>query len=95
MLQQDRPADYILASGVPHTVAELADVAFACVGLEAERYIRVDESLVRVRESTPSVGDPSRAREQLGWQPRLSFEDLVERMVQADLRSLQPAAALT
>jgi GDPmannose 4,6-dehydratase len=91
-LQQDRPADYILASGVAHTVAELADVAFACVGLEAERYIRVDGSLVRVKESTPSVGDPRRAREQLGWQPRVSFEELVERMVRADLRSLQPAA---
>ena len=92
-LQQERPTDYILASGVAHTVAELADVAFACVGLEAERYVRVDESLVRVTEGTPSVGDPSRAREQLGWQPRVSFEELVERMVQADLRSLQPAAA--
>jgi GDPmannose 4,6-dehydratase len=95
MLQQDRPADYILASGVAHTVAELANVAFACVGLEAERYIRVDESLMRVKESTPSVGDPRKAREQLGWQPRVSFEELVARMVQADLRSLQVAAALT
>lgn len=93
MLQQDRAADYVLASGVAHTVAELADVAFACVGLEADRYVRVDESLMRVKESTPSVGDPRRAREQLGWRPRVSFEQLIERMVQADLRSLQPAAA--
>jgi GDPmannose 4,6-dehydratase len=93
MLQQDRPDDYILASGVPHTVAEFAARAFACVGLDAERYLRVDDSLVRAAEHTPSVGDPTKAREQLCWQPQVSFDALVERMVQADLRSLQAAAA--
>lgn len=92
MLQQDRPGDYVLASGVAHTVADFARTAFACVDLDAERYLRVDSSLVRARESTPSVGDPSRAHERLGWQPRLSFEQLVERMVHADLRSLEGAA---
>ncbi|HXC45405.1 MAG TPA: GDP-mannose 4,6-dehydratase [Solirubrobacteraceae bacterium] len=94
MLQQERPADYVLASGVGHTVGEFARAAFACVGLEAERYIRVDPKLVRAPEPTPSVGDPSRAREQLGWQPRLSFEQLVERMVEADMRELQAVAGL-
>jgi GDPmannose 4,6-dehydratase len=89
MLQQDRPGDYVLASGVPHTVAELAQTAFACVGLEAERYLRVDPALVRPAEGTRSVGDPSRARELLGWEPRVGFDELVERMVAADLRSLQ------
>jgi GDPmannose 4,6-dehydratase len=88
MLQQGQPADYVLASGVPRTVAELAHTAFACVDLDAERYLRVDESLVRPHEGTPSVGDPSKAREQLGWQPLLSFEELVERMVKADMRAL-------
>ena len=92
MLQQDRPGDYILASGVPHTVAELAETAFACVGLDAERYLRVDPSLVRPVEATPSVGDPAKARERLGWEPLVGFEELVERMVQADLRSLRAAA---
>ncbi len=95
MLQQDRPEDYILASGVAHTVAELASTAFACVGLDAERYIRVDESLVRVKESTPNVGDPTRAREQLGWRAKVGFENLVQRMVHADVQSLQEAAART
>jgi GDPmannose 4,6-dehydratase len=89
MLQQDRPGDYVLASGVPHTVAELAQTAFACVGLEAERHLRVDPALVRPAEGTRSVGDPSRARELLGWEPRVGFDELVERMVQADLRALQ------
>lgn len=89
MLQQERAEDYVLASGVPHTVAEFAEAAFACVDLEAERYLRVDPALVRPAESTPSVGDPSRARERLGWEPRVSFAELVERMVRADLCALQ------
>jgi GDPmannose 4,6-dehydratase len=94
-LQQDRPDDYVLASGVGRTVAELARTAFACVGLDAEHYLRVDQGLVRAREHTISVGDPTRAREQLGWEPRLSFEQLVERMVSADLRAEQAVAAHT
>jgi len=89
MLQQERPEDYVLASGVPHTVAEFAQAAFACVDLEAERYLRVDPALVRAPEGTPSVGDPSKARERLGWRPLLSFTELVERMVRADLRLLE------
>jgi GDPmannose 4,6-dehydratase len=89
MLQQDEADDYVLASGIGHTVAELAQTAFACVGLDAERYVHVDSSLVRAPERTPSIGDPSKARERLGWAPRLSFEQLVERMVRADLRALE------
>ena len=91
MLQQDEPGDYVLASGVGRTVAELARTAFACVGLDADDHIRVDQSLVRATEPVPSVGDPSRARERLGWQPSISFEQLIERMVRADLRSLEGA----
>jgi GDPmannose 4,6-dehydratase len=93
MLQQERPDDYVLASGVAHTVSEFADAAFACVDLDAERYLRVDPALVRPAESTPSVGDPSKARERLGWVPRVEFEQLVERMVQADLRELEQSGA--
>lgn len=92
MLQQERPEDYVLASGVPHTVADFASVAFACVDLDAERYLRVDQARVRAAESTPSVGDPARARERLGWEPSLDFAQLVQRMVQADLRELRSVA---
>ncbi len=92
MLQQEQPEDYVLASGVGHTVAELTETAFSYVGLEAERYVRVDPKLVREPEPTASVGDPSKARELLGWQPRLGFQQLVERMVDADLRELQAVA---
>ncbi|MGP0103569.1 MAG: GDP-mannose 4,6-dehydratase [Solirubrobacteraceae bacterium] len=93
MLQQDRPDDYVLASGVPRTVAEFAAAAFACVGLDAERHVRVDPALVRPAEGTASVGDPAKARERLGWRALVSFEELVERMVQADLRSLRGPSA--
>jgi GDPmannose 4,6-dehydratase len=88
MLQQDRAEDYVLASGIPHTVVELAEVAFAHVGLDAQAHIRVDPSLVRAPEGTPQVGDPRRARERLGWAPTLTFAQLIERMVDADLRAL-------
>jgi GDPmannose 4,6-dehydratase len=89
MLQQEQPEDYILASGVGHTVGDFAAAAFACVGLESERYLRVDPALVRPPEHTPSVGDPSKARARLGWRPEVGFEQLVQRMVEADLRELQ------
>ncbi len=92
MLQQDRPDDYVLASGVSRTVAQLAHTAFASVDLDAERYLRVDPSLVRPPEDVPSVGDPRKARERLGWEARVGFHELVERMVQADLRRLREAA---
>jgi GDPmannose 4,6-dehydratase len=91
-LQREQPGDYVFASGVGRTVAELAETAFACVGLDAERYVRVDPKLVRAPERTASVGNPSKARRELGWKPRVSFEQLVERMVRADMLALQAVA---
>jgi GDPmannose 4,6-dehydratase len=92
-LQQERAEDYVFASGVGHTVAELARTAFACVGLDSERYIRVDPRLERAPERAPSVGDPRRARARLGWEPTLDFEQLVRRMVEAELSAPHPARA--
>jgi GDPmannose 4,6-dehydratase len=94
-LQQQQPDDYVFASGVGHTVAELARVAFACVGLDAERYIRIDPKLERPPEPTPSIGDPRKARERLGWQATLSFEQLVRRMVDAELSALSGAGPVS
>lgn len=88
MLQQGSPDDYILASGVGHTVAEFAECAFACVGLRAEDHVNVDGALRRPSEPTPRVGDPTKAHLRLDWHPRLSFEQLVQRMVNADLCAL-------
>lgn len=92
MLQQPRGEDFVLASGTGHTVAELVQLAFACVELDPERYVRVDEARVREPEGKPNVGDPSKARRELGWEAEVSFEALIERMVRADLRSLQALA---
>jgi GDPmannose 4,6-dehydratase len=88
MLQRERPGDYVLASGVGRTVADFARTAFECVGLDWERYVSVDPALVRAPEGTASVGDPTRARRELGWEPEVGFDELVNRMVAADVGSL-------
>ena len=91
MAAAPQPGDFVFASGVGRTVRELVDVAFACVGLEAERYLRVDPALVRRREEAAAIGDASRAHERLGWQAETSFEQLIAAMVAADLAALAPA----
>jgi GDPmannose 4,6-dehydratase len=90
-LQQADPDDFIFASGVPHTVRELVQTAFAHVDLDADEHIRVDPALLRAPEPTALVGDPSKARERLGWQPTVGFAEIVTRMVDADLNVLQTA----
>jgi GDPmannose 4,6-dehydratase len=87
-LQHDEPGDYVFASGVARTVGDLVTVAFASAGLDPADHVRVDESLVRAPETTPLVGDPSRAREVLGWEPEMSFEELIGAMIAADLEEL-------
>jgi GDPmannose 4,6-dehydratase len=87
-LRHDEPGDYVLASGAGHTVRELVDLAFAHVGIEAEGRVKIDPQFVRGVEQVPLVGDPSRARRVLGWEPRVSFEELVGEMVQFDLARL-------
>jgi GDPmannose 4,6-dehydratase len=74
---------------VGRTVRELVEVAFAHVGLDAADHVRVDPALVRAPEPTPPVGDPTRAREVLGWEPRVGFAELVGAMVDADLAALE------
>lgn len=88
MLQRDEPDDYILASGAGHTVAEFVEYAFAYLGLRAEDHVRVEPGLRRPPEPTLRIGNASRAHDRLGWRPTLSFEQLIERMVDADLRAM-------
>ncbi len=85
MLQQDAPNDYVVATGVSHTVRDLLDAAFAAAGLEWEKYVEIDPNLIRPAEVDTLVGDPSRAQREMGWQPRVSFEQLMEMMVRSDL----------
>jgi GDPmannose 4,6-dehydratase len=92
MLQQDEPGDVILASGVGHTVRELVDTAFAVVDLDPDEHVRVADKFVRQPERTPSIGDPTLARERLGWHAQTSFEEMIEEMVQADLAALAAVA---
>jgi GDPmannose 4,6-dehydratase len=93
MLQQDEPDDYLIASGESHSVRELAAFAFERVDLDWQDYVQVDESLRRgVSELHNLVGNPSKAREQLGWAPTVDFEELIHLMVDADLARLLPGA---
>ena len=87
-LQADAPRDYVLASGIGRTVGDLVDAAFAAVGLSPDGLVTVNPEFVRPPEATPPVGDPSRARRELGWEPRHTFEALVAEMVEADVAAL-------
>src|SRR5205085_12524533 len=85
MLQQERPEDYVIATGETHTVQELAEVAFDCAGLDWKKYVVQDPALVRPAEVDLLIGDASKAHQRLGWRPRVGFRELVRRMVEADL----------
>jgi GDPmannose 4,6-dehydratase len=88
MLSRDEPDDYVVATGVTHTVREFCERAFARAGLDWERHVKVDERFYRPAEVELLVGDSSKARRELGWEPRHTFEQLVDEMVDADLESL-------
>jgi GDPmannose 4,6-dehydratase len=88
-LQADEPGDYVVASGVGRPVRDFVAAAFAAVNLDWKAHVRVDADLLRAPEPIPLVGDPSRARAQLGWQPEHTFEELVAEMVGADLVALR------
>jgi GDPmannose 4,6-dehydratase len=95
MVQQDEPSDFVIASGVTHSVGDLAACAFSRVGLEWEEHVQVDDSLVRGKaELHDLVGDASRARERLGWSPTLDFEGLVHLLVDSDLARLRAGLEL-
>lgn len=93
MLQQAEPDDYVIATGETHSVRELVDVAFGCVGLDWKDHVVVDPELYRPAEVDLLVGDASKARRNLGWQPEVTFAGLVREMVFADLNRLRPATA--
>lgn len=86
MLQQDRPDDYVIATGKTWSVRQFVEMAFESVGLNWKEYVKKDERFMRPAEVDLLVGDPSKAKEKLGWQPKTSFKQMVELMVKADIK---------
>jgi GDPmannose 4,6-dehydratase len=98
MLQQEKPDDYVIATGVSHTVRELVEIAFDHVGLDWQKFVRQDPKLLRPAEVDHLIGDASKGRETLGWRPEVDFQGLVRMMVDADVKRLSttrsPASAV-
>lgn len=89
MLQQKEPDDYVIATGIKHSVRELVEIAFARAGLDPQQHVRTDPALLRPAEVNHLCGDSSKAREKLGWRPKVSFRKLIEMMVDADLARVE------
>jgi GDPmannose 4,6-dehydratase len=89
MLQQDQPDDYVVATGEAHSVQELVEVSFARVGLDWEKFVGIDQRYLRPAEVDHLIGDPAKAKKQLGWEPTVDFKGLVHMMVDADLERLK------
>jgi GDPmannose 4,6-dehydratase len=94
MLQQDQPDDYVVAMGVAHSVRELVQEAFGHVGLDWQSYVRTDPRFIRPAEVDHLIGDSTKARRVLGWQPSMDFSALVRSMVDSDLKRLDSRAQL-
>jgi GDPmannose 4,6-dehydratase len=95
MLQQSRPDDYVIATGVSHSVRELVEIAFARAGLDWRKHVYQDPALLRPAEVDHLLGDATKARTELGWTPQVDFRQLVEMMVDADLERLRASSAMT
>jgi GDPmannose 4,6-dehydratase len=93
MLQQEQPDDYVVAAGASHSVRDVAEAAFAHVGLDWRQYVREDPSLLRPAEVDQLIGNPAKARERLGWHPTVDFRQLIELMVDADLEAVRTELA--
>jgi GDPmannose 4,6-dehydratase len=89
MLQRDRPDDYVIGTGQTHSVGQLCDAAFRAVGLDYRDHVVVDERFFRPAEVDLLVADPAKARRELGWEPRVEFDELVRMMVEADVERLR------
>ncbi|HIC93312.1 MAG TPA: GDP-mannose 4,6-dehydratase [Anaerolineae bacterium] len=92
MLQQDKPDDYVVGTGETHSVRELCEVAFGYLGLDWRKYVVVDPKLLRPADVDLLVADASKARRVLGWEPTVTFEELIKMMVDADLEQLKQEA---
>ncbi|GAB5489819.1 MAG: GDP-mannose 4,6-dehydratase [Phototrophicaceae bacterium] len=89
MLQQDSPEDYVVATGKTHSVERLLEVAFSCIDLDWKNYYQQDERFMRPAEVDLLIGDPTKAEEKLGWKPQVTFEQMIQMMVESDIERLK------
>jgi GDPmannose 4,6-dehydratase len=92
MLQQPEPDDYVVATGETHSIREFLDISFNYVNLDWHDYVEFDARYLRPTEVDLLIGDPTKAKQKLGWEPSVTFEQLVALMVEADLRALNLAS---
>jgi GDPmannose 4,6-dehydratase len=95
MLQQEKPEDYVIATGISHSVQDLVEIAFAHVGLDWQTYVKVDPALLRRAEVEHLLGNATKARIELDWTPTMTFKQLIEMMVDADLQRLTSTSGIS
>ena len=95
MLQQEQPGDYVVSMGVAHSVRELVEIAFGHVGLDWQEFVKIDPAFLRPAEVDHLIGNPEKAKRELGWTPTVDFAGLVTMMVDADVERLRRKAART
>jgi len=93
MLQQDKADDYVISTGISHSVRDLVEVAFAHVGLDWQSHVVLDPKLIRPAEVEHLIGESAKARTELGWTPTVDFQALVKMMVDADMKRIAASAA--
>ena len=92
MLQQDEPEDYVVATGETHSIREFVELAFGSVGLDWKKYVKIDETLFRPAEVHELRGNFDKAKKKLGWEPRITFKELVDMMIESDMQELKLAS---
>ena len=93
MLQQPQPDDYVIATGETHSVKKLVETAFAAVDLDWQKYVIIDPKFIRPAEVDLLIGDPAKAKKVLGWKPEVTFEQMIQMMVESDLARLKPSSS--
>jgi len=91
MLQQEKPDDYVISTGETHTVREFLEVVFSIAGLSVDKHVEIDERLFRPHEVPLLLGDSSKAKEKLNWEPKTKFWELAKMMYESDYRALKGA----
>jgi GDPmannose 4,6-dehydratase len=89
MIQQEKPDDYVIATGETHTVSEFLHKVFNYAGLDPKKYVEIDDRLFRPHEVPLLLGDPTKAKVKLGWEPKIKFDKLAEMMYESDLIKLK------